>query len=444
MKNISLIAGLCLLSVAAAVSAAGDGLSNVQCSQRWPWSPKVDITCDYTGNETTSVVFTATWVGQEMPVTLLSMDPDDSCELKPGANRFTWDPVLAGYGNKALVNFKVEAAVTNADPRTYLVVDLKDGGYSFLATPPAGGWTDEYKLTKLVFRRVPKGAYQLGTSEYGEFRAKWSGGQSGAIGRHWTKHEVVYSADYYFQIFFLAGEQLGWLRNGFSKSGDTTPTLSSGMSYAAYRGATLDDGVTVVDWPTTGHKVNSTSLVGKLRALTAKKGQPELLADLPTDQQWQLAMSGGSNTFFPNGGVATDDQETLDAYYAELAWPGSSVAADRQAFHHPVGSKGCNCFGIYDFNVWPNPLLDWIEAEGYVDTTNPSYKDRGDRIDFPGRTVPYATMPYRLLAGAYNDGTSLNTYRQTIYMRFKHDPTETDTCIAPRFVINLKPIVDVQ
>lgn len=443
MKNIRFLTTVCLAAVVTAVLAEGDGIANLKTIQRWPWSPKVDIACDYTGNETTSVVFTATWVGQDTPVTLLSMDPDDSCELKPGANRFTWDPVLAGYGNKCLVNFKVEAAVTNADPRTYLVVDLKNGGYSFLAKPPAGGWTDEYKLTKLVFRRIPKGAYQLGTSEYGEFRAKWSGGQSGAVGRHWTKHEVVYSADYYYQIFFMTGEQLGWLKEGVSWGGGMKPTLPSGMSYAAYRGATLDDGETTVDWPTTGHKVNSASLVGKLRALTAKKGQPELLADLPTDQQWQLAMSGGANTFFPNGGVATDDQATLDAYYAELAWPGGS-GSNRQAFNNPVGSKGCNRFGIYDFNVYPNPLLDWIEAEGYVDTSNPSYKDRGDRIDFPGRTTPYKAMPYRLMAGAYNEASGLNSYRQTIYMRFKHDPTETNTYIPPRFVINLKPIVDVQ
>ena len=54
---------------------------------------------------------------------------------------------------------------------TYMVIDLSGGPnaanypISYLDDAPAGGWTDEYKTTKLVLRRIPAGSGYLGTTK---------------------------------------------------------------------------------------------------------------------------------------------------------------------------------------------------------------------------------------------------------------------------------------
>ena len=131
--------GIVLLSSAA---IAADLVTEVTARQRWPWSPKVDIAYRYDGETPTSVCFTATWRGQAEPVDIVSLDSTGTFLVKPGAHRFAWDPVAAGHGADALVDFRVTASVAAADPRTYLVVDLANGGYELLPDVPAGGWTD--------------------------------------------------------------------------------------------------------------------------------------------------------------------------------------------------------------------------------------------------------------------------------------------------------------
>ena len=89
------------------------------------------------------------------------------------------------------------AEVVANDPRTYLVVDLVNGGYSFLPSVPEGGWTSEYKTHKLVFRRIPAGTYDLGTTE-AEFRRRFGdNGTVGAIGRGSTMRTIVYTSCFY-------------------------------------------------------------------------------------------------------------------------------------------------------------------------------------------------------------------------------------------------------
>ena len=50
----------------------------------------------------------------------------------------------------------------------YMVIDLSGGPsapsypVSYLNGVPVGGWTDEYKTTKLVMRRIPAGTFTMG------------------------------------------------------------------------------------------------------------------------------------------------------------------------------------------------------------------------------------------------------------------------------------------
>ena len=184
---------------------AADGLvTDVEVHQNWPWSPDVNIAYRYNGTTPTSVWFTATWKGQTDPVDIVQLKATGSYLVGNGLHRLTWDPVAAGYGNKALVDFRVQAVVTNADPRTYLVVDLVSGGHTLLANVPAGGWTDEHKKTKMVFRLVPAGIYELGNSAEELVRFDATAAQRKVMPRR----RVRISNDYYLAIFPMSTAQM--------------------------------------------------------------------------------------------------------------------------------------------------------------------------------------------------------------------------------------------
>ena len=76
-----------------------------------------------------------------------------------------WDMAADGIRlENKVVTFKVEGWLT------YLVIDLSGGTsatsypVTALAAPPEGGWTDEYKTTKLVLRRIELGSYKMNGS----------------------------------------------------------------------------------------------------------------------------------------------------------------------------------------------------------------------------------------------------------------------------------------
>lgn len=438
-----------LLATCACVATASESLvTNLVVRQRKPWSNVVDIDYVYTGSCPTSMTYTATWDGQTTPVDLVTLT-SQGVNVEPGQVAFTWNPSAAGYGKADLKSFKVSIAPAKQDPRTYLVIDLENGGYSTLVDVPEGGWTDEYKKTKLVLKRLYAGTYRWGTSET-EYRAAWSGGQSGAIGRGSTLHDVTYTSDYYFPIFELTRDQYSWIVNGRASGSDKAncPLEAFNTTYTDSRGVTLDDGTTAVCWPQTGHKVNSTSFVGKLRAITARAGQPALLADLPTTDQWQLPMCGGRNTFLPNGGTS-DHPEEWQTLLDEICWTTS-----KGGWENPAGLKAPNDWGFYDFNVNWNPCLNWINASSTVDNTNPSYVDRGDRTDDIGPEYPTpftngdeATVKgkvFRVMCGQIARDSVKLGYSTTIFARVKVLEDRVGSYVVPRVVVNLKSLVTVE
>lgn len=133
-------------------------VSDVVVNQRWPWSEKVDVDFTLTG-ERADVDVTATWDGQSAPVLL-----GTAFDATSGLNRVTWDPTATPYAGQTLTGFSVTLTPASAAAHTYLVIDLENGGVSYRAEPDGtdGKWTDAYKTTKMAFRRIPAGTYQLG------------------------------------------------------------------------------------------------------------------------------------------------------------------------------------------------------------------------------------------------------------------------------------------
>ena len=234
-----------------------------------------------------------------------------------GRHRLEWDMAKDGIriDNKA-VTFKVEYGLT------YLVIDLSGGTsatsypVTTLAAPPEGGWTDEYKTTKLVLRVIKAGSFKMN-----------------------GHYDVTISKPFYMGVFEVTQKQYQLVtgNNPSSYTGDTRPVEK--VSWNTIRGSN--------NWPS-DKTVSSTSFVGKLRAKTG------LELDLPTEAQWEYACRAGTTSKYNNGGDSEADLQTLGRYC-------SNGGASSQ--HAKVGSYLPNAWGLYDMhgNVW-EWCLDWYSA----------------------------------------------------------------------------------
>ena len=309
-------------------------VSDVVVNQRWPWSEKVDVDFTLTG-ERADVDVTATWDGQSAPVLLGTV-----FAAAPGLNRVTWDPTATPYAGQTLTGFSVTVAPASADAHRYLVIDLQNGGVSYRVEPDGtdGKWTDAYKTTKMAFRRIPAGTYQLGMES--NQIAKVAGGPiESAYATAWKPHEVTFSSDYYVGVFKLTGAQYNLL-TGVDVGSDKTPKF---LSYDELRGEVTS---THVNWPTSHYEVAVNSLVDKFR----RKVGAGLVIDLCQECQWEVAMRAGTTTFWPNGGTMEDGLDALTAVVGEIAWRNGT---------HEVGLLADNGWGIYDpVGLCPEWTLD--------------------------------------------------------------------------------------
>lgn len=238
-----------------------------------------------------------------------------------GHHRLEWDMAADGIrlDNKA-VTFKVEYQPT------YLVIDLSGGTsatnypVTTLAAPPEGGWTDEYKTTKLVLRVIESGSFKMNGS-----------------------YDVSISKTFYMGVFEVTQKQYQ-LVTGTNPSfykGDARPVEY--VSWNTIRGSN--------NWPT-DKTVSSTSFMGKLRAKTG------LELDLPTEAQWEYACRADTTSNYNNGGNSEADLKTLGRYSGNR-----NDGCGGYSQHTKVGAYLPNAWGLYDMhgNVW-EWCLDWFSS----------------------------------------------------------------------------------
>ena len=323
MKNLKISMIYTFYTTIALTAAAESSISNVVVNQRWPWSEKVDVDFILSG-ETNDVEVTATWDTHPAPYRLGTL-----FAAVPGHNRLTWDPAKSEFAGQTLTGFTVALSNADAEAHRYLVVDLVNGGYEYLAAVPAGGWTDEHKSSKMVFRRVPAGTYTLGEAKETFTFLGLSDSSATTYSTLWNPRTVTFTSDFYVGVFKYTEAQHECLISG-------NPGTSHKPKKIAYY--TLRGGLDDADWPKEGYKVASGSVVAALR------GKTGLMVDLCEEEQWEVAARAGTTTILPNGVTTADNYDVFTNKLNDIsAWYGTIGSSEPE-----VGLFATNAWGLCD------------------------------------------------------------------------------------------------
>ena len=242
---------------------------------------------------------------------------------------------------------KANTVATNGETcegHLYCVIDLAAGSeatsypVSYLSDVPSEGWTDEYKTTKLVLRRIEPGMF-------------------------FTEGNILTSISrpFYIGVFEVTQRQYELLmgNNPAHYKGAMRPV---NVSYNTIRGASLGAG-----WPSST-KVDENSFLGKLRARTGIE-----TFDLPTGAQWEYSCRALTTTDYNNGGNKENDLKTLGRYNGNT---GDGRGGEFKQ-HTNVGSYSPNGWGLFDMhgNVW-EWCLDWWSSS-YCGGNDPKGAETG-------------------------------------------------------------------
>ena len=275
--------------------------------------------------------------------------------------------------------FAVKEALSDASfpVAPYIVINLSHGGTYTIGTLdaiPDGGWTDEYKTTKLVLRRIEPDGETLKKPYY--------------IGVFETTR---------MQYALIAGQEL--------PDAETSTLPAANVSYMDLRGSSE-----TADWPLFTN-VDEGSIMWTLRQKTG------LAFDLPTEAQWEYACRAGTDGSTQwNDGSAIEGTST-DTNLNQLALYGGNNTNGTAAV---VGSYNPNGWGLYDMhgNVgeW---CLDW-------------YGTMANGIIMDGEPVGCLSGTSRALRGGYYRVSALSC-RSTA--RLSTNPSRGYTYFGFRLVV---------
>ena len=337
MMKAALVAAILGGAQLVAPAYAAVSVSNVVCTQRYPWNGMVDIDYEVFADDPAADVWVyATGFDKDanvsMGVRAISGDGANA-PVKPGKRRMTWN-VTSDYPGFNSTAFTVKmTALTGGAP--YMVVDLSGGvdaisyPVSYLSQVPEGGWTDEYKTTKLVLRLIPPGTFMMGSP-------------NGELGRGSGEdlHQVTLTKPFYIGVFEITQKQ--WLLvMGTQKPSSSGTGLQQGDVYPAHSVSYNDIRGTVsgAAWPT-HNQVDANTFTGRLRS------KVNMLFDLPTEAQWEYACRAGTSTAL-NSGKNITIAEGSCANLDEVAWYSSKATSYRPTF---VGRFLPNSWGLYDMH----------------------------------------------------------------------------------------------
>lgn len=453
-----------------AFGAEAGTIDKVVVRQQWPWNAKVNI--DYRLLETEGRTYDIDVTlknGEETLTVPASSFSGDRYSVGAGEHRIVWDPAKTAYvARRELPNLTVTLTATDVESRKYLIIDMSEGAVNGKAAKPwpvsysatvidtdgDGQWDDEYKRTKMVFRRIEPGTFTMGSpsTEPDTWNQKNKKGTE-------KQHQVTLTKPFYMGVFEVTAQQFyqikaWWPNAAYGKSTATGNRPSTNCSYEFLRGSVAQG----IDWPATGHAVyeipsvtafsnfnhmdaNKISLVGWFRRHVADTG---LLVDLPTEAMWEYCCRAGSAHTFHDGtdlvsgevkdvdpdgsdpaagtgvySVARLKKNSLKYDEATTSWTDPKDDGDQYG-PGPVGSRAPNAWGLYDMhgsvNEW---VLDWVAEEALPDATDPAGVTSGTQRGYRGGGYQsYPSDSRAAMRGAAKTTESNTTfgYRFAIYL----------------------------
>lgn len=233
--------------------------------------------------------------------------------------------------------------------KAYMVVDLSGGTdaasypVSYLDSEPVCGWSDEYKTTKIVLRRIDAGKYMMQRNK-----------------------EVTLTKSFYIGVYEVTQKQYMLIvgANPSQYKGNMRPVEC--VSLNMVRGA-----VNIYNWPTVSG-VDPSSFMGKMQAKTGFR------FDLPTEAQWEYACRAGTDSFYNNGGNGVYDFN-FDLRFLGR-YPGNRADGRGGYLEHTVvGSYEPNGWGLYDMHgniaEWCHDNWEELNVDPVVDPIGPEVGD---------------------------------------------------------------------
>lgn len=440
-----------------ALSASAEMTAKTSWTQRWPWQTNVDIDVDLAGGAKCDIAISASFTTNGVPVTL-DLEQNglvgDPWELDPGYHHFTWDPAQAGFDVKVLKDFSISVTpIENAaTARAWLVLDMASGSYEYLAESEARSvdangcpWKhDDYRTSKMVFRRIPAGTFTMGYTDEQKSRLETLVGSSVKM---IPAHEVEITSDYYLAIIATTGGQANRLNSKASSSTSRSAWVGDKGLIGAGRTGFLRGSNTVdgISWPEMKYAVKKGTWVDLMR--TRAKGP--LHIDLATAAQWQKAARPDADYFWYStemytggmgGGTLTDDGPTLTNILCKISQVADYIGTTKTNWNttNPSAKFLPNRYGIYDLvanrveyvlDQYTDNMTTSFPLSETVDPVG-STAQRTRRMMFNsyhangGNLVKWALCT---CSGMYTDGTS------TV------DPLDTQDEYCFRFAIHLKP-----
>lgn len=394
-------------------------VTNIVAQQRYPWNGLVDIDYEVVASDPDADV----WVwpqgfDNDMNVSMapraLSGDGVNA-PVKPGTHRMTWN-VSTDYPDfKAAASFTVKmSALTGGAP--YMVIDISGGvdaisyPVSYLSAVPEGGWTDEYKTTKIVLRLCPPGTFMMG-SPADELGHNVRGAE--------TLHSVTLTKPFYIGVFEITQKQYELVTgaNPSRYKGDLRPVET--IWYTTIRGSLNGNA-----WPT-HNQVEANSFMGRIRS------KANVLADLPTEAQWEYACRAGTGSALNSGKNITSTSSTCPNM-AEVGRYSSNTSDGKGGYsqHTTVGSYLPNAWGLFDMhgNVAEWCLDFYARDLGGNSVTDPVGPSSGGRVVRGGGWESRPGYPSYCRSGARYDSSfdisPSDAYKDTWGFRLTVTPVE--------------------
>jgi len=249
-----------------------------------------------------------------------------------------------------------------AGPRDYMVIDLSGGPdaktypVSYESEPPDLDF-DTCRKNELWLRLVQAGKFMMGSP-------------ANELGRENNEdlHQVTLTQPFYIGVFQVTQKQYE-LVMGTKPSGLKDDTQPPTVSYEILRGKSAG-----AQWPA-NNDVDADSFFGKLRAKTS------LVADLPTEAQWEYACRAGTTTALNSGKNLTDRETCPNAAEVGRYFGNRDDGKGNTSNQTKVGLYKPNAWGLYDMhgNVF-EWCLDWYQDHlGTAAVIDPKGSESGEQ-----------------------------------------------------------------